>query len=57
MLECLEHANKMCLECSFEKRCGEKVQSNKCNFIKITDIKQLVDDETAKAGFIFKGLS
>ena len=38
----------MCLECSFEKRCGEETQNDKCNFIKISEIKKLIDEETAK---------
>ena len=45
---CLEHAHDLCADCHFEKICGKKTQTDKCNFIKIQDKNILVQDETAK---------
>ena len=47
-LGCLEHANDICPDCAFDKRCGNKTQSDDCNLIKMTEMNNLVQNETAK---------
>ena len=45
---CLEHANDICPDCLFDKQCGNQIQSDECNFIKMSEMNKLVQDETAK---------
>ena len=45
---CLEHANDICADCSFQNLCGNQIKSDQCNFIKLSDMKKLVQDETTK---------
>ena len=45
---CLEHANDICADCAFQNLCGDEIKSDQCNFVKLSDIKKLVEDETTK---------
>ena len=36
------------MKCSFEKRCGNGLQNENCNLIEISELTDLVKEETAK---------
>ena len=45
---CLEHGNNICPDCAFNKQCGNESQSDECNFIKMSEMNKLVQEETFK---------
>ena len=47
-LGCLKHANDICPDCAYDKKCGGEIQTEACYFMKISEINKQVQDETAK---------
>ena len=44
----MSHGTDICLDCHFEKQCGDKAQNAECNFLKKLEMVNLVRKETIK---------
>ena len=45
---CLFHAQDTCPDCMFAQLCGENQKTNQCNFMKHSELKKRVEENTAE---------
>ena len=46
--ECLAHGHDICPDCLLEKTCGDVSQTDECDFMKKSQVNQLVKQQTTQ---------